>query len=222
MNEDYVRNSSENIHKEIKEKNIGKTKVFIKDPIPEHINLESVFGNLKKNIPPEYLNNIDYIIIGEFDILKKRNVNAAYAERIIYLSNVQDDEDDICDDIVHEIAHSVEESHGLQIYPDGQLESEFLSKRERLFHLLEAEGFDVNYQDFMETKYSQNFDNFLYHEVGYLLMANLGANLFYSPYGATSLREYFANGFEAYFHHKDKDKLASVSPILFDKLEDLS
>ena len=43
MNEDYVKNSNKKIHKEIKEKNIGKTKVFIKDPLPEHINLENVF-----------------------------------------------------------------------------------------------------------------------------------------------------------------------------------
>jgi len=222
MNEDYVKNSNKKIHKEIKEKNIGKTKIFIKDPLPEHINLENVFETLRQRIPFEYLDYIDYIMIGDFELLKKKNVNAAYAERVIYLTNKQDDEDDITDDIVHEIAHSVEENLTLEIYSDGRIESEFISKRERLYHLLEGEKFDVDYQDFMETQYSQNFDNFLYHEVGYQLMANLAANLFYSPYGATSLREYFANGFEAYFYHQDLDKLASISPVLFDKLENLS
>jgi len=221
LSENYIRASNDKIHKEIKEKNIGQTKVFIKDPISTNVNLDLVFDTLKQKIPAQFLNNIDYIIIGEFEDLKKRGMNAAYAERVIYLSNNQDDEDDISDDIAHEIAHSVEEASGLEIYSGGQLESEFIAKRERLFHLLEAEGFDIEYQEFMETEYSENFDNFLYHEVGYPLMSNLGANMFYSPYAATSLKEYFANGFEAYYYHQDRDKLASVSPILFDKLENL-
>ena len=34
------------------------------------------------------------------------------------------------------------------------------------------------------------------------------------------LREYFANGFEAYFYHKDI-YLKKVSPILYGKLEEL-
>ena len=71
----------------------------------------------------------------------------------------------------------------------------------------------------MQTEYSNNFDNLLYFEVGYQVLSSIASNLFYSPYGATSLREYFANGFEAFYHHREPDKIAAISPILFDKLE---
>ena len=49
----------------------------------------------------------------------------------------------------------------------------------------------------------------------------MSVNLFYSPYAITSLREYFANGFEAYFNNKDRSRIHVLSPILFDKLEKL-
>ena len=222
LNEGYIRESNKKIKREAKEKLIGMTKVIIKDPLSSNVDLDAVFADIKRKVPAEFLNNVDYIMIGEFETLKKRKVNAAYAERAIYLTNNQDDETDIADDIVHEIAHAVEDASGLEIYSDGQIESEFVAKRERLFHLLEAENFEVEYQEFMNPEYSENFDNFLYHEVGYPLMANLGANIFYSPYAATSLKEYFANGFEAYYYHRERDKLASISPILFDKLENLN
>ncbi len=220
-NEDYVRQSNRNIKNNIKERTFGSTKVILKDPLPIEIDLVSVFEEVRTKLPFDILNNIDYIIIGEFEILKKRNVNAAYAEGVLYLTNDQKDDDDMIDDIIHELAYALEEVSGLRIYGDGFLESEFLSKRERLYHLLEGEGYEVEYQDFMNPEYTQNFDNFLYHEVGYPLMANISSNIFYSPYAATSLREYFANGFEAFYHHQDHDKLSAISPILFDKLQDI-
>jgi len=45
--------------------------------------------------------------------------------------------------------------------------------------------------------------------------------LFYSPYGATSLREYFANGFECYFHKRDHKFLKKISPAIFSKIEQI-
>ena len=42
-------------------------------------------------------------------------------------------------------------------------------------------------------------------------------NLFCSPYGATSIREYFANGFEFYFV-KNRKLVKTVSPQLYKKL----
>ena len=39
-------------------------------------------------------------------------------------------------------------------------------------------------------------DDFLYKDVGYALLNNLVMGLFPSAYAATSLREYFARGFE--------------------------
>jgi len=42
--------------------------------------------------------------------------------------------------------------------------------------------------------------------------------LFYSPYAITSLREYWANGFENYLLG-DKQMLRDLSPILYNKIE---
>ena len=126
------------------------------------------------------------------------------------------------DDLVHEVAHAVEEEEFLTIYSDGDLEAEFLGKRERLFHLLDTEGLNVDYTEYKNPEYSKNFDNHLYFEIGYPYLTNVSVNLFYSPYAITSLREYFANGFEAYFYHTDHQRLSTVSPILYRKLDELN
>jgi len=44
--------------------------------------------------------------------------------------------------------------------------------------------------------------------------------LFYSPYAITSLREYWANGFENYLLG-DRERLKDLSPILFRKVEEI-
>ena len=72
-------------------------------------------------------------------------------------------------------------------------------------------------EDFTNIKFDTKFDIFLYKTVGYDNLRNLTKNIFYSPYGATSLREYFANGFEAFYYHKDIKKLKGISPILYKK-----
>jgi hypothetical protein len=43
--------------------------------------------------------------------------------------------------------------------------------------------------------------------------------LFVSPYGATSLREYFANCFEEYFARRQYDHVKKISPAVFEKIE---
>ena len=49
-------------------------------------------------------------------------------------------------------------------------------------------------------------------------MRNISAELFYSPYAITSLREYWANGFENYLLG-DKYALKDLSPILYKKID---
>ena len=72
------------------------------------------------------------------------------------------------------------------------------------------------------NEYTNNFDNVLYFDIGYAVLTPISMNLFYSPYAITSLREYFANGFEAFYFHKDHDKLLRISPVLYTKLEKLN
>ena len=54
----------------------------------------------------------------------------------------------------------------------------------------------------------------MYEEVGYPALHTMTVGLFCSPYGATSLREYFANGFEFYFM-KNRELVKKVSPQLY-------
>ena len=191
---------------------VSQTGEFLGDFSPR----SAIEGALSE-VPPHLLRNIDSIYIGDFDFLKKREMNAAYKDAAIFVSNDQDNNQDLADDIVHEVAHSVEEIYQDLIYSDGSIESEFLSKRREMYSILSSEGYEIGLEKFMEVEFDDEFDQYLYKEVGYPTLSMLTVNLFYSPYGSTSLREYFANGFEAFFHHRDTERIRNISPNLFDK-----
>ena len=125
------------------------------------------------------------------------------------------------DDIIHEMAHAAEELYLDLIYGDGLIEQEFKGKRIRLYYLLNEEGFDIDLKTFEEISYSYDFDNLLYKEIGYPILATLTSGLFVSPYGATSIREYFANGFEEFFLG-DRGYLKRISPQLFTKIMEIT
>ena len=141
-----------------------------------------------------------------------------YMNSSIFVSNEQTSNDDILADLIHEVAHALEEQMGFEIYSDNQIEAEFIEKRKKLWTVLNNQGFNIDLQYFLETKYNQKFDEFLYSVVGYPMLTALTVNLFFSPYAATSLREYFANGFEAFFMSDDIDRLKKISPQLFMKI----
>ena len=63
---------------------------------------------------------------------------------------------------------------------------------------------------------------FFYDEIGYPTLGIYTSSLFYSPYGCTSLREYFANGFEAYFMREEIGRLKRISPVLYNKIVKLA
>ena len=113
----------------------------------------------------------------------------------------------------------MEDQYGWQIYTED-LKDEFLGKRQRLYHLLTAEGFHINPALYASTEYSKTFDEFLANEVGYPMLLTLSMGLFVSPYGATSLQEYFANGFEKYILDNPQ-YVRDVSPVLYGKIEEI-
>lgn len=219
---EYIKRSS-SVIKENKERYLyGQIPVYIKDPLNKDVSLDFVLQKIENILPFELVSEVDSIYVGQFEHLNSRDVNAAYHEGAIYITNVQDDEDDMLDDIIHEIAHSVEESKTIILYSDNEMEREFLGKRSRLASLLHAEGFDVPMEMALDPDYFREFDEFLYKEVGYPVLTTLTMGLFYSPYAITSLREYFANGFEAVFLHNDAHYLKKISPKLFSKLDELT
>jgi hypothetical protein len=198
---------------------IAAINIIIKDELMFDLSLADLESVLAK-FPKSFLKDLDYIMFGDFDFLRKKGYNASYKDGVIYVLNSQENNLDIIDDIVHEIGHSVEEMHRGFVYGDGQLQREFLSKRRLLGRELEKQGYDVPDHMYTEEEYDEGLDNMFANEIGYPAMTSMAQGIFYSPYAATSLREYFANGFEAYFYHRDL-YLKKVSPLLFMKIEQL-
>lgn len=200
----------------------GKTNLFIKDSLPEDINIDLIVSKVETALPSQFFKNIDVIYVGQFNVLHTRQVNALYADGAIYVTNDQNDINDMVDDIVHEIAHSIEETMGMELYGDGEIDAEFLGKRSRLENILKNLEFDIeidNY-DFLNSEYSEELDTLFYKQIGYPLLSSITRGLFNSAYAATSLREYFANGFEE-FYLGDRNYLNTVSPKLYSKLLNL-
>ena len=154
------------------------------------------------------------------NMMKEREINAYYEDGAIYVTNYQDEEMDMIDDIIHELAHAVEEKYREFLYDDEKLAQEFLRKREALRRVLKYEGYLFDNNSFMKTEYDADFDMFLLGKVGYPLLKTISRHIFASPYAATSLSEYYADGFEDYFLGKRRN-LKEISPILYFKLEEI-
>jgi len=191
--------------------------IFIKDQLPEHIDPNFVFKYINQRIPSHLLKGVDMIYIGQFDKILDKEANALYQDGAIYVTNIQDDDKDMIDDIIHEIAHSVEDVYGYVIYDDARLNNEFLGKRKRLFSDLKSHDYDPPEELQVQSEYSQKIDDYLYKDVTYDAMWHFVGGLFPSPYAATALREYFARGFEEYCFGNTKE-LKETCPVLYEKL----
>tara|TARA_R110000824_G_scaffold14726_8_gene62483 strand:+ start:6025 stop:6690 length:666 start_codon:yes stop_codon:yes gene_type:complete len=220
MNSEHIKKSHSRSLKENKERYLHGKLLYVQNPFVKDIDLSYVIEYIEKIVPSRLMHFIDSIYVGDFEFLNKKDINAAYMDNAIYATNNQTNEQDLIDDLIHELAHSIEKNMGEEIYFDGDLEKEFLGKRQRLCDMLKAEGYSVPHNVCAELDYNKKFDNFLYQEVGYELLTNISMGIFYSPYAATSLSEYFANGFEHYFLG-DRKYLNNVSPKLYNKLIEL-
>ena len=194
---------------------------FIKDKLPENINIKKCIYAVSRSIPPHLLKAIDIIYIGKFDFLDKMNFSALYKDGAIYLSNEQQEDSDVVNDLIHEIAHSNEYLHSDLLYSDGSVIKEFLGKRKKLFYFLKAEGLVPPQEVQTEIDFNSDLDNFFYKQVGYGTLSSLTNGLFSGPYSITSIREYFATGFEEYFQGYKK-RLKTISPVLYSKIEELN
>jgi len=220
---DYLHISNKRFEKQRKEYLMKEgLQVFIKDKIESDINIKNVLDVVGSYIPSHLFREVDSIYVGMFEDFEKKETNAAYKNGAIYISNEQEDEQDIIDDIIHEVAHSLEEPYGYIIYGDQKLQEEFLSKREKLYDVLNAEDLEPDREYFLNTEYNVKMDSYLYKTVGYDRLNFIVAtyNIFTSAYPATSLREYFASGFEYYFL-EDPTYLAQICPVLFSKIEEI-
>jgi hypothetical protein len=195
--------------------------VYVKEPLTNGLDIEEIMQYIEERLPRKFLSEVEMVIIGQFAEFEERKINAMYRDGCLYITNEQDDREDIIDDIVHEIAHSLEEPYGYEIYADGKLEAEFLNKRRDLRNILWDHGYKTQVNFFLNTEYDVEFDNFLLNTVGYDKLALLMQGMFISPYAATSLREYFASGFTEFVMFSDHNLLKTVSPVLYKKIKNL-
>ena len=187
--------------------------------LPDNVDFTKVAFLVEEKIPLHLTNNIEAIYITHLKEFDTRNINAMFKDGVIYVSNQQDDVDDMVDDIIHEISHAVEEFYAMVLYSDGKIQNEFLGKRQRMKDILDSYGY-IEDQDlpFDELEYSKNLDDFLYRDLGYDKLETLCLGLFVTPYAATSVREYFATAFEEYLLH-NAGYVKRISPAVYAKLE---
>ena len=217
---EYIGASNLHVRKALEKMHIyGKPVQAIK-PFEKKINFSYVVDKVEELVPKYLMKNIDAFYVGNFaDFFKgDREFNAMYKDGAVYISPDQDDEEDLLDDIVHEIAHSLEEEYNSFIYGDGSLEAEFLGKRRTLYHFVDKPTLNMLYYN--NPEYDENFDNHMYKDIGYDKLRLITPELFYSPYAITSLREYWANGFENYLLG-DRSTLKDISPVLYQKIYNL-
>ena len=217
---EYIKESVARLAK--KNYSLHGHKAFVVNPFTNDVNFSSILRRIEDLIPEHLMNGFEVIYIGQFkDFHKKgRPFNATFKDGAIYISNDQDDDEDLIDDIIHELAHSIEKDEKFNniIYGDGEVESEFLAKRQSLYHLLDKPTTNMVY--YLNPEYDKAFDKHLYKDLGYDYLRTAGSGLFYSPYAITSLKEYWANGFENYLLG-DALKLRDLSPVLFKKITEL-
>jgi len=217
---EYIAEAVGKSRKKFKQYKIyGRPFIFMQ-PFEKDINLDFIKSKVESLTPEHFFDNVDSFFVGyvkEF-FEDGREYNAMYKDDAIYLSPEQDDEKDLLDDIIHELAHAVEDKYEKKIYGDGSLEREFVAKRKYLYYLVGDKEYDL--KAYANPEYDNDFDQHLYNNIGYDKLRGVSSELFYSPYAITALREYWANGFENYLL-RSRGKLKEISPVLYNKVDSL-
>lgn len=220
---DYIKESN----KKAQDRNeymLFNVPVYVINKFPSNIKINNILDSVKDIINKKYLDGLETIYIGDFKDLNRRDIQSMLKDDAIWISsnNVKNviTEPLVVENIIHEIAHLLEEKYQSQIYGDGKLEREYNSKKNRLFHLLKNEGYDIDLDLFFSDDMLKEFDNFLYKVVGYDKISLLTAGLFLSPYSITTIREYFASGMLDYLTN-DNSYIGEISPVLYSKIEQI-
>ena len=193
--------------------NLNGVSVIVKDALPPEVNLEFVLNYISARVPFYLTQGIEIIYVGKFPEMEEREINAFYENDAIYVTNEQEEEMDMIEDIIHEISHAVEQSNQEFIYESGQLQREFLAKRRALSNLL-SQKFKVPADFDIDVEYDRSIDDFLFRDVGYDALNQICVGIFPSAYACTSISEYWAKGFEELFIGETND-LKQMCPVLY-------
>lgn len=196
--------------------------VVAKDQLT-NVSFESVFKLLDSLlIPKQYFDIIEYLIVGSTSDMEKREIDSMYTNGIISITHKNDNEMDFVENFVHELAHAVEEHYSYEIYGNSLIKNEFLIKRNQLFNRLSQISDKIPLELKNNVEFSERNDNFLYKKIGYDTLSIISADIFLSSYSVTSLREYFAIGFEYFYTGKeDRNYIKKICPYLCEKIENL-
>ena len=69
---------------------LGDVNIYVKDQLPENVDIDFVIRYVAKRLPNHVLTNIDIIYVGHFQDLVDRDVNALWQNGAIYITNEQD------------------------------------------------------------------------------------------------------------------------------------
>ena len=196
--------------------NLNNITIIIKDKLPDDVDFEFVLNYIAARVPFYLTSNVEMIYVGQFPEMKERDINAFFENDAIYVTNEQDDEMDMIEDIIHEISHAVEKYNQEFIYGSGALQREFVAKRVRLSSLL-SQKYEVPADFNTNFEYDRAIDEFLYRTVGYSALNQICVNIFPSAYAATSISEYWAKGFEELFIG-ETNNLRQMCPVLYKTL----
>ena len=219
----YIKNSHNKNLSERKEFTVfGTINIFVKDPVPSEIDITNVIMEIEDTIPPHLFYEVETIMVGKFKELEQRGIRAAFLDGGIYVTNEQPSDEQLFEDIIHEVAHAVEKMYDYDLYADTKIELEYLAKKKRFIDLLSAHDINVPNRLKYESEYSKAFDEFLHYEVGYEKLTNFTKGLFVTPYASVSVSEYFATAFEMFFVQGEEGYIKEISPELFIKLRQIS
>lgn len=194
--------------------------LVITSKLSSNVDLEYVLNFLRTKIHQKFWNCVDGVYVAELPDFKRRNINAIFKDDVVYVTGKQDSSEDFLDDIVHELGHGIEEKYRDLIYGDGHLENDFLQKRVKVYNkYFKKSGLDNKklYNLFIHPEYSKELDDFFYRDIGYDKLRNMTNDLFMTPYGITSLREYWANTFEN-FVLGQKERAKEICPKVCQKI----
>jgi hypothetical protein len=157
-----------------------------------------------------------------FSFLDEKKLLALYQDSTIYVSSQYKD-DQIILSLIHEIGHCVEDIKGYDIYIDKELKKEFVRKRLAFYDNLKYHDCPLmSLSKYYISEYNEDFENYLYNDLGYNVILSHSINLFLSPHSISSLKEYFTIGFEYYFGIKNqKENIKTFCPVLYKKLKEL-
>ena len=195
------------------------TYFIIKDSPYYDLDFSLVISTLNKTIPAYLVNNIDVIYFGHFQDLLDKTMTASFKDDCIYVMNTHASEQEIVDDIVHEIAHALEGYAGIHIYADGQLEKEFREKKKIVAYLMEKDNVKIPKQ-FFDTEYNYDMDMYFLNDIGYNQVLKYTQGLFPSPYSMNSIREYWAVCFEKYVSGGEVG-LRRICPVATEKIKEV-